>query len=110
MTELIVALQITMLGMFLIFLAMALLWTVLSLAVFVLAKMQKNTPQAETESEPEDELEMMRQHAVAIAVSTALHQRMSSGPGRFPLPPTAIVSAWQAVLRSQILSKRGLTR
>ena len=110
MNELIIALQITVLGMFLIFVAMALLWTLLSLFVFILAKMQEKDPNIEKVSAQEEDLELMRQRAVAIAVSTAIHQRASAGPGRFPLPPTAIVSAWQAVLRSQILSKRGVIR
>lgn len=110
MNEIIVALQITILGMFFIFVAMILLWSLLSLFVFVLAKAQEKAPQIEKDAGQEEEQELMRQHAVAIAVSTAIHQRISAGPGRFPLPPTAIVSAWQAVLRSQILSKRGATR
>lgn len=110
MNEIILALQITILGMFLIFIAMVLLWTLLSLFVFVLAKAQEKAPQIEKDSDQVEEEELMRQHAVAIAVSTAIHQRILAGPGRFPLPPTAIVSAWQAVLRSQFLSKRGATR
>jgi Na+-transporting methylmalonyl-CoA/oxaloacetate decarboxylase gamma subunit len=110
MNDLILALQITVLGMFLICVAMVLLWTLLSLFVFVLAKAQEKAPKLEENSDQEENQELMRQHAVAIAVSTAIHQRISAGPGRFPLPPTAIVSAWQAVLRSQILSKRGVIR
>ncbi|RCK76045.1 MAG: hypothetical protein ANABAC_0196 [Anaerolineae bacterium] len=110
MNEFILALQITILGMFLIFIAMVLLWTVLSLLVFLLAKVQEKAPQREKIFNQEEDQELMRQHAVAIAVSTAIHQRNSAGPGRFPLPPTAIVSAWQAVLRSQILSKRGVIK
>ncbi|GAB4482504.1 MAG: hypothetical protein Kow0088_25450 [Anaerolineales bacterium] len=109
MSNLNLVIQITILGMFLIFTAMVLLWTVLSLMVFVLAKIN-SSPSEKKESFEELDEEFLRQQAVAVAVSTALHQRISSTQGRFPLPPTAIVSAWQAVLRSNILNKRGVSR
>lgn len=112
MSNLLLVLQITLFGMFLIFAAMVLLWTLLSLMVFVLARLQKTSAQEveRSDEEEEDSQELMRQQAVAVAVSAALHQREMAGPGRFPLPPTAFVSAWQAVLRSHILNKRGAVR
>lgn len=110
-TDVILALQITVLGMFLIFAAMVLLWTLLTLLVFILPRLnvEPASKAEETQIESEQE-ELMRQQAVAVAVSAAFHQRFSAGPGRFPLPPTAFVSAWQAVLRSHILNKRGVIR
>ncbi len=112
MSNIYLAFQITLIGMLLIFSAMILLWTILSLSIFLLTKMQPSpAPEQEYEvKEESDELERMRQHAVAVAVTTALHQRSMAGPGRFPLPPTAFVSAWQAVLRSHILNKRGMIK
>ncbi|MCX8061119.1 MAG: hypothetical protein N3D16_00910 [Anaerolineales bacterium] len=110
MSNIVLVLQITLFGMFLIFAAMVLLWTLLSMMVFVLARVQKNPIDEDELSNEEDNAELMRKQAVAVAVSAALHQRVLAGPGRFPLPPTAFVSAWQAVLRSHILNKRGAVR
>lgn len=111
MSNIILSLQITLFGMVLIFGVMVLLWTLLSLMVFLLARVEKSSIQDEDKSNHEDDSEeLIRQQAVAVAISAALHQRISTGPGRFPLPPTAFVSAWQAVLRSHILNKRGAFR
>ncbi len=108
MSELYIAIQISVIGMLLILAAMILLWTVLSLMVFVLAKVEPASVEEIESQQAEDEEELLRQHAVAIAVSTAIQQRSLTRPGRFPLPPTAFVSAWQAVLRSHFLNKRGI--
>ena len=52
-----------------------------------------------------------RRRAAALAVAIALAQQSdSTEPHEFPLPPTAIVSAWQAVMRTRMLNKRGPTR
>ncbi len=110
MSNLVLALQITLFGMFLIFVAMVLLWALLALMVFILARVQTSKTEEIEGTDENSEEEQMRQQAVAVAVSAALHQRTIAGPGRFPLPPTAFVSAWQAVLRSHILNKRGVAR
>ena len=49
-----------------------------------------------------------RTAAIAVAVALAENQKLTKS--QFPLPSTAIVSAWQAVLRSNILNKRGRVR
>jgi len=52
-----------------------------------------------------------KRRAAAIAVTVALAQQADiTEPHEFPLPPTAIVSAWQAVMRTRMLNKRGPTR
>lgn len=102
------ALWITGVGMGLVFAAIFLLWGVMALLVkiapgkgaFVLPK-----PKADLEKQ-----ERLRQAAmVAVAVSLA-RQSDSSQPHEFPEPPTALVSAWQAVMRTKMLSKRGHSR
>lgn len=52
------------------------------------------------------------EYIVAVAaVSVALAEQADhSRPHVFPLPPTALVSAWQAVMRTRMLSKRGSIR
>lgn len=56
------------------------------------------------------ELAALKHRAAAAAVAIALARKAGSELKEFPLPPTALVSAWQAVMRSNILSKRGHTR
>ena len=52
----------------------------------------------------------MKKKAAIAAVVVALAREAETELHEFPLPPTAIVSAWQAVNRSDILKKRGRVR
>ncbi len=98
------ALMITLIGMGLVFLALLLLWGVMN----ALVRLARET---ETPAEPEM-LEIERKkRAAAAAVAVALSEPLNlNAPRAFPEPPTAFVSAWQAVMRSNILNKRGRTR
>ena len=100
------ALLITVIGMGLVFSAILLLWGMMALLVRLAGDpiVQKTDPDKQT-----TDLDLKRQ-AIAAAVSTALAREASFEPHEFPLPPTALVSAWQAVMRSKILNKRGPTR
>lgn len=103
---LVVALQIAFIGMLLVFLSILMFWLIISLMV-------KAT--AESVAEPivvaHDEAEQERKRrAVATAVALALALQSESKPRIFPTLPTPIVSAWQAVMRSSILDKRGPVR
>jgi sodium pump decarboxylase gamma subunit len=101
------ALLITVLGMGLVFAAILLLWGLMALIVRLAPERQP--AQEETEAAASS-LERKRQ-AAAIAVAVALAQHEAGNePHEFPLPPTAIVSAWQAVMRSKMLNKRGPVR
>jgi hypothetical protein len=51
-----------------------------------------------------------RRLAAALAVSLALAADLEEKPNVMPLPPTALVSAWQAVTRGNLLNKRGPVR
>jgi Na+-transporting methylmalonyl-CoA/oxaloacetate decarboxylase gamma subunit len=106
--NLILALQITLVGMGLVFAAILLLWGVMALLVRLTAR----SVEAEAEQERATLTELERkQRAAAAAVAIALAQTAeATEPHEFPLPPTAIVSAWQAVMRTRILNKRGPTR
>jgi Na+-transporting methylmalonyl-CoA/oxaloacetate decarboxylase gamma subunit len=108
-SNLILALQITVVGMGLVFAAILLLWGLMALLVR-LAPERREKPIQETADEHEAEMERKRR-AAAVAVAIALAQHAESRePHEFPLPPTALVSAWQAVLRTSMLNKRGPTR
>jgi Na+-transporting methylmalonyl-CoA/oxaloacetate decarboxylase gamma subunit len=106
--DLIIALQIAFLGMGLVFASILLLWLVVSLLV-------KATADRETDAEPgldsDQEVERERKRrAAATAVAIALAIETEAKPHILPAPPTPLVSAWQAVMRSSILDKRGSVR
>lgn len=107
-----ISLQITLIGMGLVFAAILLLWAVM--AVLVRLTSEKAAAGAEkagelTEGEPLAPDRKRRAAAAATAVALAQLSE-STEPHEFPLPQTALVSAWQAVMRTRILNKRGPTR
>jgi hypothetical protein len=98
-----IALQITVVGMGLVFGAILLLWLVMALLVRLTAGRSLQGDTAEIERE-------RRQRAAAAAVAAALSEQGGARPRLFPLPPTALVSAWQAVSRANHLRRGGRTR
>lgn len=85
--------------MALVFLAILVLWLVMAILVRWTSKKEQ----------PADEQEL--QKAAAAAVALALAEQVSRKElHEFPLPPTAIVSAWQAVMRGKMLNKRGAVK
>lgn len=102
------ALQITVIGMGLVFGGILMLWGMMSLLL------RFTTPQDEAiegtldvPTETDEALEQKRRVA-ALAVAIALaHEQDQQKPQPFPMPPTAIVSAWQAVMRTNQLRRRG---
>jgi Na+-transporting methylmalonyl-CoA/oxaloacetate decarboxylase gamma subunit len=104
-----IALQITVVGMGLVFAAILILWGLMA----ILVRITPDTRKTSAEGTPEhgSDLVERRRRAAASAVAIALAQQaQTTEPHEFPLPPTAIVSAWQAVLRTRMLNKRGPTR
>jgi Na+-transporting methylmalonyl-CoA/oxaloacetate decarboxylase gamma subunit len=97
----ILSLQITLIGMSLVFGAILLLWLLMALLTHL------TPPYPETDEPSEAE---MKQRAASAAVAIALAAEADATPHEFPLPPTALVSAWQAVMRSKMLIKRGTPR
>lgn len=91
----------------LVFGAIILLWLLMVLIVKVTAVKEKIT-EVQTSS-PEEHGELLRKVAV-VAAAIAIAQDNETTPHEFPLPATALVSAWQAVMRTDILSKRGKKR
>ena len=108
-TNLQLAIQITLVGMGLVFAAILLLWGLMALLVRLApGRPQQSMPELRDNRQADME---RKRRAAAIAVAIALAQQgEASEPHEFPIPPTALVSAWQAVMRTSMLSKRGPTR
>jgi len=98
------ALLITLTGMGLIFLLIVLLWGFMALLTRVFADREIPAEMRQQEDWAD------KQKAAILAVSMALSKESTDTPHEFPLPPTALVSAWQAVMRSNIFNKRGRIR
>ncbi len=104
-----ISLQIMGIGMGLVFAAILVLWVVMALIVQLTGSKSSADEELIIISAPETNVaqnypEMAA--AAAVAVLFAI-KRDKTLPHPYPLPPTPIVSAWQAVLRSRIITKRG---
>jgi Na+-transporting methylmalonyl-CoA/oxaloacetate decarboxylase gamma subunit len=106
--DLFIALQITLIGMALVFGVIIVLWLVMSLLMRITAQRKKPIEEAAA-LRPADQIDLKRRAAVA-AVSVALAHELAPQLHEFPEPPTSIVSAWQAVQRSRYLTQRALQR
>ena len=111
MDNLSLSLQITLIGMGLVFGAIILLWIMMAVLV-------RLTPDREEVAEPAAEESPIdaqratsdrdRQRRAAIAaVAVAIAHEATPKIHEFPLPATPIVSAWQAVQRGRQLSQHG---
>lgn len=105
--NLLIAIQITVVGMALVFAAIILLWGLMALLVRVTAEKPETV---EVASATTDTLSAKRQAAIA-AVAVVLALEKESKPAmQMVLPPTATVSAWQAAMRANRLKLRGPVR
>ena len=91
----------------LVFGAIILLWMLMVMIVKITEAKDKNPDVQDSSPDVQDEL--LRKVAV-VAAAIAIAQEDETTPHEFPLPATALVSAWQAVMRTDILSKRGKKR
>jgi Na+-transporting methylmalonyl-CoA/oxaloacetate decarboxylase gamma subunit len=104
MTDLILSLQITALGMGLVFGAILLLWLMMVLLTRFTVEKETDSPTAA--AAPSPELDFKAQ-AAAVAVAFALGAQELSSAHPLPEPPTAIVSAWQLGMRTRQMSEKG---
>jgi len=102
--NIILALQITVLGMGLVFLGIIIIWLIL-LAMTASISRKKDIVTTEDENSPDRHV--LRAQAAAIAVATVLAEQRQAGITRFPIPPTALVSAWQLTMRTRQLNHEG---
>ena len=110
MNDFLLSLQITALGMGLVFGAILLLWLMMVLLTLFTAD-KKSLPDEAPASDspmpaPVSERGFKLQ-AVALAVAIALAEQGQSSAHPLPDPPTAIVSAWQLGMRTSQHSQKG---
>jgi Na+-transporting methylmalonyl-CoA/oxaloacetate decarboxylase gamma subunit len=100
------SLQITALGMGLVFGAIILLWGVMNLLTTLTA--DKDTSSHSDSAEPALAVENdLKAQAAAVAVAMALAEQKTSNAHPLPDPPTAIVPAWVLGMRTrQLYEKR----
>ena len=102
--EFVQALEITWLGLAIVFGSLALLAGLITLIT------QLTSPRIPKVEKPNETAErLLKRRVAAAAVAFALEQN-NALPSEFPLPPTAVVSAWQTVMRTNMLNKRGQVR
>jgi hypothetical protein len=84
----------------LVFGAILLLWGMMSLMTRILA---------EKEARPEvpDESREQKARVAAAAVAVALVEQAQNRVGYFPMPNTALVSAWQLGMRTRQMYQKG---
>jgi Na+-transporting methylmalonyl-CoA/oxaloacetate decarboxylase gamma subunit len=105
MSDLVISLQITALGMGLVFGAILLLWLMMTLLTAFTAE-KEEAASSLPEPAPVSETGFKLQ-AAAIAVAIALAEQELSSAHPLAEPPTAIVSAWQLGMRTRQSSEKG---
>jgi sodium pump decarboxylase gamma subunit len=113
MSNMLIALQITALGMGLVFGAIILLWWMMNLLTSITADKkpasQPGTSMSDsTEAAPAMESDLKAQ-AAAVAVAIALAEQQASGVHLFPEPPTTLISAWQLGMRTRQMYQKGVS-
>jgi Na+-transporting methylmalonyl-CoA/oxaloacetate decarboxylase gamma subunit len=103
MNNLILALEITVIGMGLVFAALVLIWWMMALLTTLTA--EKEAPLEAPASAASEADNRAQAAAIGVAIALADHQLSQAHP--LQDPPTAIVSAWQLGMRSRQLSQKG---
>jgi Na+-transporting methylmalonyl-CoA/oxaloacetate decarboxylase gamma subunit len=105
MSDFVLSIQITALGMGLVFGSIVLLWLMMILLTRLTASRNAAAP-LETEAgrplEPD-----LRPQLAAVAVALALADREKSSAHPLAEPPTTLVSAWQLGMRTRQMSEKG---
>ena len=103
MSNLGIALQITALGMGLVFAAIILIWGMMALLTKFTA--EKEPSDAAGEASSMENVEKAKAAVIGVTIAMAEHQLSQTHP--LPTPPTALVSAWQLGMRTRQLSQKG---
>jgi len=104
MSNLALALEITVLGMGIVFAAIILIWWMMALLTKFTADKEVHTNDASPAPRVEVN-EKAQAAAIGVAIAMAEHQLSQAHP--LPTPPTTIVSAWQLGMRTRQLSEKG---
>ncbi|MDD1751142.1 MAG: OadG family protein [Methanothrix sp.] len=107
MNNMAIALEITLLGMGLVFAAIVLLWWMMNLLTAVTADKPSASDSGAAAPIMDSDL---KAQAAAAAVAIAFAEQQNSVAHPLSEPPTAIVSAWQLGMRTrQLYEKRAPT-
>lgn len=115
MSDLLLALQITALGMGLVFGAIILLWVMMILLTKFTADKEEtpaedrasDSPASDSALTPSPSPTGRGEMVAALAVAIALAEQELSTAHPLPEPPTALVSAWQLGMRTRQQSEKG---
>ncbi len=110
MNDLTLSLEITALGMGLVFGAILLLWLMMVLLTLLTAEKEIPADEVPAPAAPEPAAVSQagyKAQAAALAVAMALSEQELSSAHPLPEPPTAIVSAWQLGMRTRQSSEKG---
>jgi Na+-transporting methylmalonyl-CoA/oxaloacetate decarboxylase gamma subunit len=105
--NLVLALQITAIGMGLVFAAILVLWLMMILLTRFTA--EKGSASDSARAGPARETEILAQ-AAALGVAMAIAEQQLSSAHPLAQPPTAIVSAWQLGMRTRQMTEKGHRR
>ena len=110
MNNLVIALEITALGMGLVFAAIILLWGVMNLLTVITVDKGVSSSLSTRKSgsvEPDSTIDCeMKAKAAAVAVAVALAERQASLAHLLAEPPASFVSAWQLGMRTRQLYEK----
>jgi Na+-transporting methylmalonyl-CoA/oxaloacetate decarboxylase gamma subunit len=105
--NILLSLEITAVGMGLVFGAIVALWGLMTLMTAVIKERPHKDSESASAPAPDRDF---KARAAAAAVIIALAEQETSTAHPLPLPPTALVSAWQLGLRSRQLVEKGSHR
>lgn len=109
MSALATSLWITLIGMALVFAMIVLLWGLTALVTRLGARLSRSEAERNDPDLPNKRLAAV----AAVAAALAVEKAQVAPPEEmriFPPPATSIVSAWQAVMRSKTLNRKGPDR
>ena len=110
MSDLSLSLQITLIGMGLVFGAILVLWGMMVLLT-ALIREPKEAPaegsQPAKKAEPHSELDGLKARAAAVAVALALAEQSTSTAHPLTVSPPTLISAWQLGMRTRQMTQKG---
>ena len=113
MSTMLIALEITALGMGLVFGAIIVLWGMMNLLTLITADKDISSPDAGTASDSAEVAAVMdhdlKARAAAVVVTIALAEQQVARAHLLAEPPTTIVSAWQLGMRTRQMYQKGVS-
>ena len=107
MNDITLSLQITAIGMGIVFGAILILWLMMILLTFLIK--DKGSASVSIGGNPVRETELLAK-AAAVGVAMAIAEQQLSSAHPLKDPPTAIVSAWQLGMRTRQMTQKGNNR